>query len=81
MQSVCGVHRRCCDVARPNAPSSRPVRPPQVAHRLCVARAASEAPADAELYTGDTPGTVYGDRGEVEKVRSSQTATMCTAPV
>ena len=78
MQSVGGVHRRCCDATRPNPLSLRAPRP-QVSHRLGVARAATDAAADAEVYTGDTPGTVYGDRGEVEKVRRPQTANVAVS--
>lgn len=65
------MQRRVCDSARPSGLLSRPARGPHVSLRHCVARAASEAPVDSGVYTGDTPGTVYGERGEVEKVRTA----------
>jgi hypothetical protein len=68
MPPAYSAHTRCGSKAHPGASLWRSHRAPQVLQRLCLARAASEAAVDANISSADTPGTIYGERGQVEKV-------------
>ena len=69
MSSSCASQGRRCSAVRSNVSLIRPSRARHLSQRKYVARAASEAAVDVTMHTGDAPGTVYGERGEVEKVR------------